>query len=159
MDKNKLLVALYFGMVAHFALPLGAFIVGIGSEYPVRWETTDIPGYASWFLFDPVFWAGAIGGYLLGVKICISYTESWLGFIKSILVGLAITLLASAMLGLFGGISSIFTGKGGVLELVLSPITGIFGFAFFTLGTIYVVGSVSALILHVGCWGRKQLTR
>jgi hypothetical protein len=159
MEKNKLIVGFYFGLNAHFAVPIIAFIVGIDSDYPIIIESADIFRFASMSLFSPMFWAGAIGGYLLGVKICTTYTESRFGLIKSIMVGLIITFMASAILGIYGGIYGIIKGSSGVLELALSPIIGVFGLAFFTFGIIYLVGSMGALLLHISCWGRRQLTK
>jgi hypothetical protein len=156
MDKKKILIAFYFGVVAHFALPIGATIIGFDNPHPVG--GLDILGYSSVTLVDPVFWSGAIWGYFFGGKVCSTNASEPPRFRKGVLIGLLIPLLSSATLGLFSAITQFIEGKATLLIVAFIPIGFIFMIAIFTLGTIYLIGIVAALVLQGICWKKAQLT-
>jgi len=156
INREKVISVIFWGVVAHYSLPIILLIIKIDSAHISELDV--LKGYSSWLVISPIFWSGAIWGYLIGSKICELYIKTKLGVLKSAFIGLAITILSSLTLGYFGGIVQLLDGKSGVIEFLFAPIAAVFVIHIFTAGALLVVGVSAALIFHTICWSKNLLT-
>ncbi|MET0050593.1 MAG: hypothetical protein ABW095_05860 [Candidatus Thiodiazotropha sp.] len=147
MNRHRLIAALMFGIAAHTEIGFFAWMMGLTHTSGTTAESalnliTSPPGI--------IFALGAIWGFLLGHRICHRYVHETMGWIKSLGIGLAIPALASASLGLIGSSAGILEGHFN-LWVILMPFAATLVISVFTLGSIYIVGGFTALLLHFTC--------
>ncbi|MET0090883.1 MAG: hypothetical protein ABW068_12885 [Candidatus Thiodiazotropha sp.] len=147
MNRHRLVAALIFGVAAHTEIGIFVWIMNLshtsGSSTNYAWQLIASPP-------GTIFALGAIWGFLLGHRICHRYVHETTGWVKSLGIGLAIPALASASLGLIGSSAGIIQGHLN-LWVILMPLAAVLAISVFTLGSIYIIGALTALLLHFAC--------
>ncbi len=148
MNRHRLIAALAFGIAAHLVLPIFDWLI---SSHPSPTLSIGNTGRLILSPFSAILLSGAIWGYLLGHRICECYAHQTKGWVKSLGVGVAIPALASATLGLMITFVGIFDGSLN-LWILLMPLASVLAISVFTLGGIYIIGGLTALMLHLVCY-------
>ena len=120
LNKEKLLPAIFFGIVAHYSLPIILLFVKVDNAHISELDV--LKAHSSWLFISPLFWSGVIWGYLMGSNICKSYIKTKLGILKSAFIGLSITILCSLTQGYLGSAMELLEGKIGLIGFFVCPI-------------------------------------